>query len=265
MKTICILKSEMDNSLFIDRTSDSDKCLKDHNSGKIPATKKKMPWILSCKLVFDREQPAYEFEKFLKTKLGTDIANKYFLFDPLLELNRLLKTLPRSCKVYVMGGLALDGHCGHVSRRHDDADLICWRKDVKIVKEALKKMGYKIKENYFVDQPKVAYRFETDEENPAISFNIIDEKPNNSFEISLGKALHQVFPKKFLGPIKVVLEGIKFPAVDYQLLDALNKNAGQWFERTKKENPKLYKMLGYKISNYKNDRRLIDGLLKMKK
>ena len=74
--------------------------------------------------------------------------------------------------------------------------------------------------------------------------------------------LHQVFPKKILGPIKVTLDGIKFPAVDYQLLDALNKNAGQWFARTKKENPKLYKMLGYKISNYKNDRKLIDGLIK---
>jgi len=263
MKTICILKSETDNSIYADRTSDPDKCLSDHNSGRVLATKKKAPWVLTCKLAFDREQSAYEFEKFLKTKSGIDFANKHFLFNPLLELNRFLKTLPRSCKVFVMGGLALDGHCGSVSRRHDDADLICWRKDVKIVKETFKKMGYKIKENYFVDQPKVAYRFETDEENSAISFNIIDERPNKSFEISLGKALHQVFPKKFLGPIKVTLDGIKFPAVDYQLLDALNKNAGQWFARTKKENPKLYKMLGYKISNYKNDRKLIDRLMKI--
>jgi len=182
--------------------------------------------------------------------------------NPLSELNKLLKVLHKSCFVYVMGGLALDGHFGSISRKHDDADLICWRKDVNIVQDALKDIGYKVDVNTFPEEPNLPYRFETTDDNHIISFNIIDEGPNDTFIMSFYHFPKQVFPKKFLGPINVSLDGINFSAVDHELLDKLNENAGEYLNRLKKDDPDLYNRLGYKIDNYFHDRKLLDQLSK---
>lgn len=181
--------------------------------------------------------------------------------NPLLELDKLLKALPESCLVYVMGGLALDGHFENISRKHDDADLICWRKDVDAVQNVLKKIGYEIDVNTFPDEPNLPYRFETTDDEHIISFNIIDEGPNNTFIISFYHFPKQVFSKKLLGPIKVSLEGINFQAVVPELLNVFNKNAGEYLNRLKKDDPDLYNRLGYKIDNYFHDRKLLDQLV----
>lgn len=181
--------------------------------------------------------------------------------NPLVELDKLLKVLPKPCLVYVMGGLALDGHYGCVSRKHDDADLICWRKDVNLVQDALKSLGYKADVNTFPDEPNLPYRFETNDDDHMISFNIIDEEQNDTFVMSFYHFPKQVFPKKFLGPISVSLNGINFSAVKYELLDKLNKNAGEYFNRLKKDDLDLYNRLGYKIDNYNHDRKLLDQLI----
>ena len=180
--------------------------------------------------------------------------------NPLLELSKLLKALPKSCLVYVMGGLALDGYYGSISRKHDDADLICWRKDVNTVQDALTNIGYKVDLNTFPDEPNLPYRFETTDDNHIISFNIIDEGPNDTFVMSFYHFPKQIFSKKFLGPINVLLDGINFSVVDYKLLDKLNKNIGEHFSRLKKDDPDLYNRLGYKIDNYNHDRKLLDKL-----
>ena len=159
-----------------------------------------------------------------------------------------------------MGGLALDGHFGKMSRKHDDADLICWRKDVDTVKGALKKLGYEIEVNRFTDESNLEYGFETTDEEHIMSFNIIDEKPNDSFEISFYHFPRLIFPKKILGPFMVSLEGVTFPAVDPELLRVFNRNACEYLDRLKKDNPELYNRLGYKIDNILNDRKLLDQL-----
>lgn len=180
--------------------------------------------------------------------------------NPLLELNKLLKVLPKSCSVYVMGGLALDGLGGSISRKHDDVDLICWRKDAAIVQEALKNIGYQIKVNTLPGEPGLPYRFETSDKNHIISFNIIDEGPNDTFIMSFYHFPKQFFPKKNLGPISVSLGGINFSVVDHKLLDKLNKNAGEYLRRLKRDDRDLYDKLGYKIDNYYHDRKLLDKL-----
>jgi hypothetical protein len=161
-----------------------------------------------------------------------------------------------------MGGLALDGHIGKISRKHDDADLICWRKDVDTVQNALKNMGYQLDINIFPNEPHLPYRFETTDENHIISCNVIDEGLDNAFVISFYHFPKQIFPKKLLGPYDVSLDGISFLAVDHELLDTFNKNAGEYLNRLKKDNPDLYNRLGYKIDNYYHDRKLLDQLSK---
>ncbi|TSC75971.1 MAG: excinuclease abc c subunit domain protein [Parcubacteria group bacterium Gr01-1014_30] len=44
MYWVYIIKSELHSKLYIGRTNDLSKRLKDHNSGRSPSTKKYIPW-----------------------------------------------------------------------------------------------------------------------------------------------------------------------------------------------------------------------------
>lgn len=259
MKKIYILVSELNYSLHICTSkSDFDNFLKKQNKPiRVSSELTIKPWSLLCNIEFPREQSVEHFNQFLKTKLGDEFARQYLFFNPLHELKKLLTVLPKSARVFVLGGLALDGYLGKYTRPHNDADLICWRKDVKAVKNALEKLGYGVREHYFEESPKIPYLLETDEDNPTISFFIIDEAPNNSFKFK-----REVLPKKYLGNKKVILENVEFTPVSLLFLDYLNKEGAKGLVKIKKNNPKLYKILGVKIFNNKNDRKLILGLMK---
>ena len=105
-----------------------------------------------------------------------------------------------------MGGFALDGHLGKLTRKHNDVDLICWRKDVNIIKKVLERIGYKVREKYDKNNPKLPILLETDEENPAMDVKIIDEQPNNSFTFHFNTPGQQIFSKKMLGSSQVSLD-----------------------------------------------------------
>jgi len=262
MKTIYVFMSEMDNSTLICNSDNLDKFNQSKNKTiKVSPQLQIKPWSLIGQFEFQREQTANEFEQFLKTKNGIEFIDKHIFFNPLTELKKLLAVLPKSSQLYVMGGFSLDGHLGKFTRKHNDVDVICWRKDVNIIKKALKKIGYKVREKYDKDNPKLPILIETDEENPAIEVKIIDELPNNNFKFHFNTPGQQIFPKKMLGPIHVSIEDIKFPVISLELIAELVKIGAQALKRIKKENPNLYKVLGAKIINSKKDLELIDKLM----
>jgi putative endonuclease len=47
-----------------------------HHTGKVPATKNRIPVMLVTYLVFSEKQKAYDFEKYLKTGSGHAVMNK---------------------------------------------------------------------------------------------------------------------------------------------------------------------------------------------
>lgn len=175
-------------------------------------------------------------------------------------LKEFLIKIPSTSKVYIFGGLAVDGHRGKITRDHDDIDLICWRKDVKTVQKIIRKMGYGIKTSHHPENPKLVYSFVSTDKKNLITFQIIDKKPNNSFEINFWHFPHQILPTKLLGPAYLTLEKTTFPAVTTKLLYKFNKNAGKYFKKIKKTNPKLYNELGYKLDNYFHDLKIIKKL-----
>jgi Aminoglycoside-2''-adenylyltransferase len=262
MKTIYIFVSEMDNSTMICNSDNFDTFNQNKNRTiNVSQHLQIKPWELVGQFEFQREQTADKFELFLKTKDGLEFIDKHVFFDPLSELKKLLAVLPKSCELYVMGGFALDGHLGKLTRKHNDVDLICWRKDVNIFKKALKLIGYKVREKYDKDNPKLLILLETEEDNPAIEVKIIDKQPDNNFRFYFNTPGQQIFPKKMLGPVQVSLDGIKFPVIKLELIAELVKIGEQVLKRIKKENPKLYKVLGSKIINNKKDIELIDKLM----
>lgn len=71
-----ILKSLKDNNLYVGISSDVEKRLEQHNSGKIFSTKKRRPFILLHTEVYQTRREAREREKFLKSYAGADEKRK---------------------------------------------------------------------------------------------------------------------------------------------------------------------------------------------
>lgn len=79
MYYVYILKSEKSNQIYTGFTTDLDKRLKDHNSGKSIHSNKFSPWKLIHYSTFDSEKRAREFERYLKTGSGIAFARRHFL------------------------------------------------------------------------------------------------------------------------------------------------------------------------------------------
>lgn len=262
MKTVYIVKSELDGSFIIKSTNNFEQTIKPYQKIKKVGKMEISPWEILCNIQFTDDRRAENFVDYLQSDAGKEFIITHFTRNSLLELKKILSVLPKSCHVYVIGGLAIDGYMGKFTREHNDVDLMCRRKDIEIIKNALKKIGYKTRSHYFKDDPQKAYYVETDEENPIISFLIMDKLPNDFFEISIGKNLHQIFSKKYLGSKKVIINGTEFPVADFKLLDYLNKKTKANLNRIKQENPKLYSVLGLKIINNHHDRKLLNQLMR---
>lgn len=180
-------------------------------------------------------------------------------------LQEFLNHLPSICQIYIFGGLAVDGYKGKLTRNHDDIDFICWRKDVKTVQDIIKRMGFGIKTSPHPENPKKVCSFVIDDKSEIITFQIIDKKPNDSFEINFWHFPHQVMNIKLLGPKYLTLEAVTFPAVSLELLSFFHNNASKYFEKIKKNNPELYKRLGYKLNNHFHNLEIINKLIKKKR
>lgn len=180
----------------------------------------------------------------------------------LKTLKEFLDQIPSNCQIFVFGGLAIDGYQGKLTRNHDDIDFICWRKDVKTVQKIIKKMGFGIKTSPHPENPRKVCSFVSEDKNEIITFQIIDKKPNDSFEINFWHFPHQVLNNKMLGPNSLTLDTVTFPAVSIKLLSMFHGNASKYFEKIKNINPELYKRLGYKLKNHSHNKKILNKLEK---
>jgi putative endonuclease len=85
MHYVYILRSNKDNKMYIGCTSNLQKRLDLHNSGKVPATTRRRPLELIYYEAFRHKENAYAREKWLKTGWGRAHINKM--------LNNELKSL----------------------------------------------------------------------------------------------------------------------------------------------------------------------------
>jgi len=70
MYFVYILKSLKDNGYYIGQTEDFDKRLKKHNGGQVISTKKRMPFNLVRKEIFNTRGEARKRENYLKKLKG---------------------------------------------------------------------------------------------------------------------------------------------------------------------------------------------------
>ena len=76
---VYILKSiNPPTTYYVGLTSDVEARLAAHNAGVSPHTAAYRPWKRLVVIEFDEQQPAVDFEKYLKTGSGREFARRHF-------------------------------------------------------------------------------------------------------------------------------------------------------------------------------------------
>lgn len=87
-RLVYIVKSVREpHQYYVGLTSDMTRRLEAHNAGLSPHTAKHRPWRTLVCIEFDEEEPAAQFERYLKTGSGREFARRHFrsplnLIDP---------------------------------------------------------------------------------------------------------------------------------------------------------------------------------------
>ena len=76
---VYILKSiSVPEEYYVGVTYDFSARLVAHNAGLSPHTAERRPWRALVVIEFDEEEPAVEFERYLKTGSGREFARRHF-------------------------------------------------------------------------------------------------------------------------------------------------------------------------------------------
>jgi predicted GIY-YIG superfamily endonuclease len=79
MMWVYLLRSERNpKRIYIGVTSDLEKRIDEHNTGKSTATYKFRPWVCEVKIWFKDEDRASRFETYLKSGSGRAFSNRHF-------------------------------------------------------------------------------------------------------------------------------------------------------------------------------------------
>lgn len=74
---VYILQSlEYDNRFYVGFTENLERRLKEHNTSKLPNTKRYAPWEIKSAHTFKTKSKALDFETYLKTPSGRAFAKK---------------------------------------------------------------------------------------------------------------------------------------------------------------------------------------------
>ena len=80
MHIVYVLKSLSDNDLYIGCTSNYEKRLEYHNTGKVSSTKNRRPFVLVYKEEYDSIYEAFRTERYYKSAKGKrELKNKMAL------------------------------------------------------------------------------------------------------------------------------------------------------------------------------------------
>ena len=79
MQYVYVLQSEADqNRYYVGATTDPERRLHEHNTGKSIHTNKHKPWRLSVCIGFADHTKALRFEQYLKSSSGRAFAKRHF-------------------------------------------------------------------------------------------------------------------------------------------------------------------------------------------
>jgi hypothetical protein len=153
----------------------------------------------------------------------------------------LIKKIDREFFFVVMGGIAVDGYAGKITRYHPDVDIIIFREDLEKAEQVLSRLSYRHKRFIHPKDRSLEYKMQTGDEDHLFSFQIADLVGKDIFEISFYRNLRKVFALSYIKPPNwLELEGVKFPAVSKEMLTELKINEDSFFNELKISNREKY-------------------------
>ena len=178
------------------------------------------------------------------------------------KLATFCKLISERCFFVIFGGFAVDGHNGAFTRNHADIDGICYRKDVEIIRDILKQMGYQTVLSDHIEEPGFIYKFGAANKEKIFSFQIADKAGDDSFTISFYSFLRKRYPLYFLNPEKVCIGNVCYPAVSKDFLLLLKQRQNNFFNEQKVKEPEKYKNKIDKHKTTQQDIELLQSLLR---
>lgn len=161
-------------------------------------------------------------------------------YQNLEKLSAINKELETKCFYLVFGGFAIDGIFGKFTRPHKDIDLLCFRKDIEVMKEGLKNVGFDMVEVIHHKETELIYKLVSNDKQKKCTCQILDEAIDNYFEISFYHFLHQRFPLYLIAKRSVTLYNITYPVPTKDFLYILKEQEDTLFNEIKKNNPEKY-------------------------
>ena len=154
--------------------------------------------------------------------------------DRLNELEVVTKLLENNNIFYsVIGGFAVDGYAGRLTRDHDDIDMVSYRNDINKIQIILANKGYTFKD-FARNGETIPYKI-FNQEPTTITFHIID-KLNNNFEVVFWYPGHLQYPTTLLTRKSVIINNVSFYVINKELLIGL-KNKQINIEAQHLDNP----------------------------
>lgn len=161
--------------------------------------------------------------------------------DVLKAFSELIEEIGKQFFYVTMGGIAVDGYAGKITRDHPDVDMLIFREDLVKAENILKELGYECKRFTHPVEQTLEYKMQTGDEDHLFSFQILDSVDNDNFIMSFYRDLHSIFPNNQIKPPTwLVLENVRFPAVSREFLIKLKKNEVLFFEKLKVSDPEKY-------------------------
>ncbi len=187
----------------------------------------------------------------------TIIEQTYQNLEKLLVINKELET---KCFYLVFGGFAIDGILGRFTRPHKDIDLLCFRRDIGIMKEGLKNSGFEMIEITHPKETELTYKLVSADKQKSCTCHILDEVIDNCFEISFYHFLRQRFPLYLIAMQSIALHNIVYPAPTKEFLYILKKQEDTLLNEIKKNNPEKYVKWENRHRSVKSDLKLLKEL-----
>ena len=156
-------------------------------------------------------------------------------YKNLERLSLINKELYKKCFYLVFGGFAIDGILGRFTRPHKDIDLLCFRKDIKILKNTFKNIALDMTEIRHHKDTSLIYKLVSS--HKICTCHILDQAPDNCFEISFYHFIHQSFPFHLLTPQLITLHNFTYPIPTQEFLYLLKEQENNFLNQLQKNHP----------------------------
>lgn len=162
------------------------------------------------------------------------------------DVNDIAKSFENnSVRYMIVGGYAIDGKKGKITRYHDDVDMLVLENEYHKIMEAVQKLGYKLIKKY---NSTCLFKKNKEGEMKPSKIHLSFLKRRGKFAVSEGRIATTRFPINWFDKSQTVeIKGVRFNIVTDELLKAFGLDAPKGddaqYAKKIKVDERLYKQI----------------------